>query len=180
MKKQWISLITASALVFAGSGCRQNPPASSIRLSESSDKQNEDRQNNTDLQDEEQTSPDRERKETMQIRITAGSHVIHASLADNHSARVFYDSLPVTLPMRNLYGREVCYRMGSGSLPSEEAEDTGYEIGDLSYWPPMGSLVILYEQNGEIFEQQPIGHTDDDISFFKGMDDTDITFEKSM
>lgn len=43
----------------------------------------------------------------------------------------------------------------------------------------MGSLVILYEQNGEVFEQQPIGHTDDDVSFFNGMSDTELTFEKA-
>ena len=36
--------------------------------------------------------------------------------------------------------------------------------------------MILYKQNGEVFEQQPIGHTDDDISFFDGMPDTDVTF----
>ncbi len=114
----------------------------------------------------------------MNIRITAGNHTIKATLYDNAAARQIYDSLPSTYPMMNLYGREMCYRMGAGSLPTDEAADTGYEIGDISYWPPAGSLVILYEQNSEVFEQQPIGHTDDDISFFDGMGDTDITWER--
>ena len=87
--------------------------------------------------------------------------------------------MPVTYSMQNLYNREMCFRMGAGSLPTKEAKDTGYKVGDISYWPPMGSLVILYSQNGEVFKQQPIGHTDDDISFFANMGTTPIIFEKS-
>ena len=117
--------------------------------------------------------------EEMLVCITAGDHVITAKLYDNAAGRALWDMLPLTLPMMNLYGREMCYRFGAGTLPTEDAMDAGYEIGDISYWPPAGSLVILYKQNGEVFEQQPIGHTDDDISFFEGMADTDITFEKA-
>ena len=115
----------------------------------------------------------------MLIRITAGEHTITAVLYGNEAGRALWNMLPMTLPMMNLYGREMCYRFGNGGLPDGEAEDTGYAIGDISYWPPAGSLVILYAQNGEIFEQQPIGHTDDDLSFFNGMPDTDILFEKA-
>ena len=117
-------------------------------------------------------------KEKMMITITAGNHVITATLYDNAAGRALWDKLPLTLPMMNLYDREMCYRFGAGGLPEDDAADTGYEIGDISYWPPAGSLVILYKQNGEVFEQQPIGHTDDDISFFEDMPDTDIVFEK--
>ena len=112
----------------------------------------------------------------MLITITAGDHVITATLYDNAAGRALWEKLPLTLNMMNLYGREMCYRFGAGGLPADDAADTGYEIGDISYWPPAGSLVILYKQNGEVFEQQPIGHTDDDISFFDGMPDTDVTF----
>ena len=115
----------------------------------------------------------------MLITIAAGDHVITATLYDNAAGRALWDKLPLTLNMMNLYGREMCYRFGKGGLPDDDAADTGYEIGDISYWPPAGSLVILYKQNGEVFEQQPIGHTDDDISFFDGMPDTEITFEKA-
>ena len=115
----------------------------------------------------------------MIIKITAGEYVITATLYDNAAGRALWDKLPITLPMMNLYGREMCYRFGAGGLPDDDAADTGYAIGDISYWPPAGSLVILYKQNGEVFEQQLIGHTDDDISFFDGMPDTDITFEKA-
>ena len=115
----------------------------------------------------------------MLITITAGDHVITATLYDNAAGRALWDKLPLTLPMMNLYGREMCYRFGAGCLPDDDAADAGYEIGDISYWPPAGSLVILYKQNSEVFEQQPIGHTDDDVSFFDGMPDTEITFEKA-
>ena len=119
-----------------------------------------------------------EKTEKMVVRITVGERSITAELDDNDAAKTLWDQLPLTLPMMNLYGREMCYRMGKGALPDKDAADSGYEIGDISYWPPAGSLVILYKQNGEVFEQVKIGHTDDDVSFFDGMEDTDITFER--
>ena len=41
----------------------------------------------------------------------------------------------------------------------------------------MGSLVFLYEQNEEVFEQQPIGHIDSDVSFFSGVKSAEVTFQ---
>ena len=128
-----------------------------------------------------QTEPDSSAVESegeteMVIQIQAGPHILTATLYDNAAGRALWEMLPVTLPMLNLYGREMCYRFGAGALPTEEAASTGYAIGDISYWPPAGSLVILYKQNGEVFQQQPIGHTDDDISFFAELGTTDVTF----
>lgn len=37
---------------------------------------------------------------------------------------------------------------------------------------------MLCRQNGEVFGRQPIGHTDDDVSFFADMGTVDITSEK--
>ena len=116
--------------------------------------------------------------ENMKIQIIVGDYIVYANLYDNKAARQFYEMLPQTFPMRNLYDREMCYRMGNGALLDSTAQDIGYETGDISYWPPAGSLVILYRQNGEVFEQVKIGHTDDDISFFDGLKEIDITFEK--
>ena len=39
--------------------------------------------------------------------------------------------------------------MGAGSLPTKEAKDTGYKVGDISYWPTMGSLVILCQHGND-------------------------------
>lgn len=117
-------------------------------------------------------------EKTYNVKITAGSKVLHAKFYDNAATRALLAKMPFTYSMQNLYSREMCYRMGHGALSTLEAADTGYEIGDISYWPPAGSLVILYKQNGEVFEQQPIGHTDDDVSFFSGMGTTKVTFER--
>ena len=117
--------------------------------------------------------------EEMTVRITADGHSFTAILYDNEATRALWEQLPMTLPMMNLYEREMCYRMGNGALPDDTAADIGYEIGDISYWPPAGSLVILYKQKGEVIEQVRIGHTDEDISFFDGMADSEITFERA-
>lgn len=116
---------------------------------------------------------------TMTVKVTAGDRTFEATLEDNASARELWSMLPLTLPMRNLYSREMCYRLGAGALPADEAAEQGYSVGDISYWPPAGSLVILYEQNGEVFERQPLGHTDADVSFFAGTGDMDVTFERA-
>lgn len=114
----------------------------------------------------------------MDVKITAGGHAFTASLYDNAAARGLWERLPATLPMKNLYGREMCYRMGVEGLPAEQVQDGSYAVGDIVYWPPAKSLVILYKQNGETFQRQPIGHTREDLSFFDGMTDTNVTWEK--
>ena len=193
MKNRMASFFLICGMVFILSACGFTASGNSVSDSESfsnasesettqssqetetSDERNETTSAQKQVETEEVTIPEEE----MIIRITAGDHVITATLYSNAAGRALWDKLPLTLPMMNLYGREMCYRFGAGGLPDDNAEDTGYEIGDISYWPPAGSLVILYKQNGEVFEQQPIGHTDDDISFFDGMPDTEITFEKA-
>lgn len=169
--KRMASFLIITAMVLM-TGCADSAEMSGLSSSDPTDQNGQaqiasDKENNVS-----------EGEDEMNIKITVGDHTIKATLYDNAAARQLYNSLPVTYPMMNLYGREMCYRMGAGSLRTDEASDTGYEIGDISYWPPAGSLVILYKQNGEVFEQQPIGHTDDDISFFDGMDDTNITWER--
>lgn len=114
----------------------------------------------------------------MKIQIRAGKYVAHAELYENETAEKWYQLLPVTYPMMNLYGREMCYRMGNGSLPVTKAKNRESVSGDICYRPPAGSLVILYEQNGETSEQEIIGHIKEDISFLKEMNDMEMTFEK--
>lgn len=113
----------------------------------------------------------------LNIKITVKDKILHATLEDNSTSRALIEKMPFTIKMMNLYGREMCYRYGAGTLPTDNPKDLEYEIGDISFWPPGGSLVILYKQNGEVFEQQHLGHIKEDVSFFDGMEDTDITFE---
>lgn len=100
-----------------------------------------------------------------------------AQLEDNATTQELISRMPFTIQMDNLYSREMCHRYGRGGLPTDNAKDRSYRVGDISYWPPMGSLVILYEQNGEVFEQQPIGHIDSDVSFFSRISSAEVTFQ---
>ncbi len=111
------------------------------------------------------------------LKITVGNKTLTAKLEDNAATRAFVKKLPTKLHMQNIYGREMCYRYGAGTLPTDGLRSDRYEVGDIVYWPPRGSFVILYAQNGEEFQRQQIGHIDGDVSFFANVDDQDITFE---
>lgn len=113
----------------------------------------------------------------LKLKITAGDKILFATLEDNPTVRDFIKKLPATLPMENLYGREMCYLYGAGALAESATRSDGYEVGDLIYWLPRGSFVILYKQNGELFERVQLGHIDGDLNFFDGGGDMEITFE---
>ena len=52
------------------------------------------------------------------------------------------------------------------------------EVGDLSYWTPGHSLVIFYEQNGEVISNlQKIGRFDSSLDFFRSIEAIDVRFE---
>ena len=115
--------------------------------------------------------------ESMQIKITVGDTEFFATLEYNATTRAWMEEMPMTLSMSDLYDREMCYRYGNGTFPTDSLRSDGYEVGDLAYWPPMGSLVILYEQNGEQFERQHLGHIDSGVEVFANTGDVDVTFE---
>ncbi len=83
----------------------------------------------------------------------------------------------MTLPMSDLYGREMCYCYGAGALPTDNLRSDGYEIGDIAYWPSRGSLVILYAQNGEQFERRHLGYIDSGVEVFESTGYIDVIFE---
>lgn len=112
----------------------------------------------------------------MKIKITAGGRTLTATLEDNPTSRALMEKLPLTLPMMDLYGREMCYHFAE-PLPTGMLTSKGYAVGDLAYWPPRHSLVILYRQNGEHFERQHMGHIDSGVGLFEGIGDTEVLFE---
>ena len=120
---------------------------------------------------------DKPAEKVLQLKITAGDKILFATLEDNATTQDFIKKLPATLLMKNLYGREMCYRYGAGALAEASTRSDGYEVGDIIYWKPAGSFVILYKQNGEIFERVQMGHVDGDLSFFDGAGDMEIKFE---
>lgn len=132
------------------------------------------------LKDESDTgtvSDTEEGEDSVQIKITVGETALYATLENNATTQALIKEMPMTLSMNDLYGREMCYRYGAYALPTDELRTDGYEIGDIAYWPPGGSLVILYEQNGEQFERQHLGHIDSGVEIFEQTGDIDVTFE---
>ena len=122
------------------------------------------------------TNQEDENMETYQIRIRVGSHELTATLQDNATTRAFMDMLPITLPMLDLYGREMCYRFPD-ALPTDDVNTCGYEVGEIVYYPPMHSFVIPYAQNGERFSMQKLGKINGDVSVFNGIGNVDVLFE---
>ncbi len=116
------------------------------------------------------------KNETIKIKITVDGNTATAVLENNSTSRAFVEKLPVTLPMMDLYSREMCYRFDE-QLPADNLISDSYNVGDIAYWPPRHSFVILYKQNGEKFERQHLGHIDSGIEFFNNIGDTDVTFE---
>lgn len=113
----------------------------------------------------------------IRIKVTAGSQVLTASLLDNATTRSLVSRFPLTVPMKNLYAREMVYRIPD-PLPAEQAQRSGYEVGDLSYWTPGHSLVIFYKQNGEIIDNlQKIGRFDSMLDFLQNVEAADVRFE---
>lgn len=113
------------------------------------------------------------------ITITVAGKTLEATLEDNAASRELLERMPFTVPMERLYAREMCHHLGRNALTVERTRADNYEVGDLIYWPPMGSLVILFKQNGERFSRQHLGHISNDVSFFaSGADAVDVTFAR--
>ena len=123
-----------------------------------------------------QDAQGREQGRVSNMKITVNGREFTATLEDNATTKALEGVLPLTVPMDNLYSREMCYHLPD-ALPTDDVATRGYEVGDLVYWPPMHSLVILYAQNGEHFSYQKLGHVEGDVeSFFTGAGTLDVTF----
>lgn len=113
----------------------------------------------------------------IRVKITAGGREMTAVLENNVTTQNLVKQMPMTIPMLDLYGREMCHRFGNGAFPTDHLRMDNYEVGDIVYWAPAGSLVILYRQNGERFSRQHLGHINSGVEVFNSMGDTDVTFE---
>jgi len=84
----------------------------------------------------------------MKININVGDKILAASLADNATARDFVSVLPLTLSMKDLFGREKY-----GDLPKALSENglrkNTYEVGEIAYWSPDHQFAVYYHQDGE-------------------------------
>ncbi|MCG0630153.1 cyclophilin-like fold protein [Lactiplantibacillus plantarum] len=113
------------------------------------------------------------------MKITANDRHFTANLEENATTAALLSQLPLTLPMLNLYNRELTYRLQQ-ALPANEAHTTGYAVGDIAYWTPRHSLVIFYEQTGEVISNlQKIGHINaGDLKQFRSSRNIKMQFEE--
>ena len=112
----------------------------------------------------------------MRVKISVNNKVLHAVLDDNATSRAIYNKLPLKLFMQDLYSREMCYNFDD-SFKTENLRSDNYEVGDLIYWPPMHSFVILYRQNGEKFRRQHLGKVLSGVEIFESTGDAEVLFE---
>ena len=131
---------------------------------------------NNDGNDDDNGNNNNQPSGDMKIKITFGDKELTATLTNNATSRAFVEKLPITLPMLDLYSREMCYRF-SEALPANEASTRGYEVSEIIYYPPRHSFVIMYVQNGERFNMQTIGRVDANVEAFKNIGDIDVRFE---
>jgi hypothetical protein len=121
------------------------------------------------------TNPPKER--TLKIKITTHEGAtLTATLVDNVTTRALVAKLPLTISLTDLYAREMCYRFPE-ALPVENVQTAGYEIGEIIYWPPRHSFVIMYAQNGEQFSMQKLGCIDSGVDIFRRTGDMTVTLE---
>ena len=112
-----------------------------------------------------------------QVEISVNGKTVVADFEDNPTSRALVERMPMTLEMLDLYGREMCHRFGADALPTGTLRSDGYEVGDIAYWPPAGSLVILYAQNGERFERQHVGRVPKGVELFSGIGTVKVEFK---
>ncbi|AET68641.1 hypothetical protein Desor_3127 [Desulfosporosinus orientis DSM 765] len=112
----------------------------------------------------------------IKVRITVSGQELTAALDNNATTQALIKKLPLTLPMMDLYGREMCYRF-TDELPANEVQTRNFQLGEIIYWPPRHSFVIMYKQDGEQFSMQHVGQIDSGVEIFNETGDAEVTFE---
>lgn len=119
-----------------------------------------------------------ESQKEYKVRITVGETELIAAFADNATSRALIEKMPMTLPMMDLYGREMCYRFTGENIPAEEAQYGSFDVGKILYWTPWHSFVIVYAESGEeIDDLQYVGMIEEGVEVFTDTGDIDVTFE---
>lgn len=190
-KKKFLSLLLALVMMLSLSACANDgsesqfePPASSGENSASNSPAPTDttppteKEETTTPSPSEATTPDTQpgEGEEIKIKITVGAQELTATLEDNATTQALLERLPLTIPMMDLYAREVVYRFDD-PLPADEVQMRSYEVGEIIYWPPRHSFVFMYAQNGEQFSMQTIGRIDSGVEIFEETGDVEVIVE---
>src|SRR3954453_14135194 len=89
-----------------------------------------------------------ERTQNMKININVSGKTVTATLMDNPTAKDFASLLPLTLSMKDLFGREK-FGHSQKALSEKGPKTNTYEVGDIAYWSPAHDLAIYYRHDGE-------------------------------
>lgn len=84
----------------------------------------------------------------MKININIAGKTLTATLADNATARDFVSALPLSVSMKDLFGREK-YGDLPKALSAKGPRKNTYEVGEIAYWSPDHQFAVYYHQDGE-------------------------------
>ena len=180
IQRKILSIFLVLTMTFGLTACGGSP--NGVRSQNTSERSATEGKEKASANSIETAAPDAqsgksEEAKGIRIKITVGNQVRTATLIDNATTRSLISKFPLTVPMQDLYSRELVYRFPD-PLPSNEAQTSGYEVGDISYWTPRRSFVIFYKQNGEVIGNlQKIGRIDSSIEIFSQTGNTNVTFE---
>ena len=84
----------------------------------------------------------------MKIRLALPDKTLTATLNDSESSRDFASLLPLTLTLRDLFGREKYARLPRALAESGDRRHA-YEVGQVIYWSPGPDVAVYYRDDGE-------------------------------
>lgn len=97
--------------------------------------------------------------QTNKIKLTVGTRVFTATLADTETSKAFAAMLPLTLEMRDFNNNEKVMDLGR-TLPRKDSSVTRIETGDIMLYSG-NSLVLFYESFTSGYSYSRIGKIDD-------------------
>ena len=86
--------------------------------------------------------------DSMKITLEVGDKALTATLIDSKTAHDFVSLLPLTLTMKDLFGREKFAHLPR-AISTEGKRTHTYEVGDIAYWSPGPDVAIYYRNDGE-------------------------------
>ena len=120
-------------------------------------------------------------QKTYKVKITFEKNgvpqTLTATFDDNATSRALVEMMPMTLPMLDLYGDEMCYRFTGHPLPTDNVQYYLHKKGEIFYWPPGPSFVIRYIETDEYLDIQHIGQVDSGVDILNGIGNINMTFE---
>jgi hypothetical protein len=115
----------------------------------------------------------------LKIKIQVAGKTLTATLADNETARDFASVLPLTVSMKDLFGREK-YADLPKALSEDGPSQKNYEVGDIAYWSPDQQFAVYYHRDGESIPSPgiiPIAKIDAPVDAFKVAGSVKVSIE---